>query len=270
MARRRSRNRAQRHCIEGATGTGANCSSSSDRYWAGSQRGRFARLEDKAIPAAVLNELIQCNAVRTTGAVVELQHEGLADYLRAKPLRRGVSPSCRGKSRHFRFRQIPSGLADGAARQPQAQSALWRRMSAGRISIYLDALRYRFDVSNQLRELDSDSFPKTIWTTLLTVLRFRSRVFSPRCALPSWGGLPASRTQLLQQQGAPEHILARCSINCTPGAGAATCNSRLADVSGHSPGGGSRSIPLSHRQRAASWHDLAAGYITGRGQTAKR
>jgi Type I restriction enzyme R protein N terminus (HSDR_N) len=117
-----------------------------------------ARLGDRAIPAAVLNELIQCNAVRMTGAVVELQHEGLADYLRAKTFAAMSEPQL---SQEIPALPVQADsffpvllMAQLASRS--LQSALWKRMSTGRVSIYLVALRYRFDVSNQLRELDSD------------------------------------------------------------------------------------------------------------------
>jgi len=118
----------------------------------------IAQLEDRGIPAAVLNELIQCNAVRMTGAVVELVHEGLADYLRAKAFA--------AMSETDLFREIPTlsvssdsffpVLAMAQLPSRGLQSALWKRLSVGRIGVYLDALRYRFDVSNELRQLDSE------------------------------------------------------------------------------------------------------------------
>ena len=85
----------------------------------------IARLEDKAIPAAVLNELIQCNAVRTTGAVVELQHEGLADYLRAKALAATSETELQRESRHFRYRPILPVLLMAQLAGRRLQSALW-------------------------------------------------------------------------------------------------------------------------------------------------
>src|SRR5262249_16748481 len=117
----------------------------------------IARLTGRNIPAAVFNELIQCNAVRITGMVVDLQHEALADYLRAKAV------AARSETRLLR--EIPSLPIPSDSFFPPLlmaqlcsrilQSAFWKRLSTGRISIYLDALRYRFDVSKELRELDS-------------------------------------------------------------------------------------------------------------------
>ena len=81
-----------------------------------------ARLKDQAIPVAVLNELTQCNAVRVTGAVVEVQHEGLADYLRAKAF---VATSETEQLRDIPTLPMPvdsifPGLAHGATPQPSA------------------------------------------------------------------------------------------------------------------------------------------------------
>jgi hypothetical protein len=36
------------------------------------------------------------------------------------------------------------------------QSALWSRLAGGRIGMYLDALRYRFDISHEFRQLNSE------------------------------------------------------------------------------------------------------------------
>jgi hypothetical protein len=91
-------------------------------------------------------------------AVVELQHEGLADYLRAKAFAAMGEPNL--------LREIPALSVPVDSFFPvllmtqlpsrSLQSALWKRLSAGRISIYLDSLRYRFDVSNELRQLDPE------------------------------------------------------------------------------------------------------------------
>ena len=59
------------------------------------------------------------------------------------------------------------------------QSALWKRMSAGRISTYLDALRYRFDVSNQLRELDSDRLSQDYLDDLIDGIKVPLTGFFP-------------------------------------------------------------------------------------------
>jgi hypothetical protein len=129
----------------------------------------IARLKDRDIPKTVLNELIQCNAVRITGAVVELEHEGLADYLRAKALA--------AMSANDLLREIPAlpirpdsffpVLLMAQLPSRSLQSALWSRLSAGRISTYLDALRYRFDVSNEFRQLDSNALSLDYLTDLI-------------------------------------------------------------------------------------------------------
>ncbi|MBB6245695.1 type I restriction enzyme HsdR N-terminal domain-containing protein [Rhodanobacter sp. A1T4] len=116
----------------------------------------IARLSDRGIPAAVLNELIQCNAVRMTGEVLELQHEGLADYLRAKALATANEAEL---SHAITTLTVPPDsffpvLLMAQLPSRNLQSALWKRLTSARIGIYLDALRYRFDVSDELSQMD--------------------------------------------------------------------------------------------------------------------
>ena len=162
----------------------------------------IARLEDKAIPAAVL-KIIQCNAVRTTGAVVELQHEGLADYLRAKAL---AATSETELQRDIPTLPIPANLffpvllmAQLASRR--LQSALWRRLSAGRISVYLDALRYRFDVSSELRELDSDRLSQDYLDELIDGVEIPLAGFFPEMRASVMGWLTSVENATLAATG---------------------------------------------------------------------
>jgi hypothetical protein len=108
------------------------------------------------LPSTVLNELIGCDAARTGGSVIEVQHEALADYLRAKALASMTDnevvtllPSLAMPADSF----FPV-LLMAHLRTQRLQSALWKRLSEIDLGVYLDALRYRFDISGELEQLD--------------------------------------------------------------------------------------------------------------------
>lgn len=117
----------------------------------------LALFEKHDVKAEILNELIACDAVRTGGVAVEIQHEALADYLRAKAL-----ASMGEEEVIFRLAGIalPANsffpvLLMSQLRTHRLQSEFWTRLSKGDLGIYLDALRYRFDVSGELGKLDA-------------------------------------------------------------------------------------------------------------------
>jgi Type I restriction enzyme R protein N terminus (HSDR_N) len=108
------------------------------------------------LPPAVLNELIGCNAARVGGSVIEVQHEALADYLRAKALASmpddevlSLLPNLPMPADSF----FPVLLV-AQLRTRRLQSALWKHLSEVSLGVYLDALRYRFDISGELGQLD--------------------------------------------------------------------------------------------------------------------
>jgi hypothetical protein len=108
------------------------------------------------IPAAALNELIGCDAVRMNGSVVEVQHEALADYLRAKAIASSPEDEL---LLHLSALPMPTDaffpvLLAAQLVPHRLQAAFWRRLSHASIGVYLDALRYRFDVSDELVKLE--------------------------------------------------------------------------------------------------------------------
>ena len=143
-------------------------------------------LNDIGVSPAVFNELIRCNAVRLTQEVVEIQHESLADYLRAKALA--------NKSQIELLDEIPSlaipedsffpVLLMAQLQSRRLQSALWKRLAAGRIGIYLDALRYRFDVSDELRQLDPDRLSEEYLNELIDGIEIPLACFFPQMHSP--------------------------------------------------------------------------------------
>jgi len=122
----------------------------------------IAELSRQILPSGLLNELIQCNAVRVSGVVVEVQHDGLADYLRAVALARKSESELLGQIPTL---PIPADsffpvllMAQLSSRRLQAE--LWKRLTSTNISLYFDALRYRFDVSDDLRHLNSEQLSR--------------------------------------------------------------------------------------------------------------
>ncbi|WP_426409455.1 type I restriction enzyme HsdR N-terminal domain-containing protein [Bradyrhizobium ganzhouense] len=112
--------------------------------------------EQAGIPSDVLNELVACDAARTSGSLIEVHHEALADYLRASKM--AIASEAEMLAR------IP-GLALSAGSffpvllisllpNRRLQSALWKRLTEAGPRVYFDALRYRFDVSSELSKLD--------------------------------------------------------------------------------------------------------------------
>ncbi|WP_158928819.1 type I restriction enzyme HsdR N-terminal domain-containing protein [Acidisphaera sp. S103] len=118
----------------------------------------IAALKRFDIPSTTLDELIGCDAIRASGPSLEIQHEALADYLRAKAVSAmeedvflSYLPNLSMPDDSF----FPV-LLMAQLRTYRLQSALWRRLSKSNLSIYFDALRYRFDVSNELERSSAD------------------------------------------------------------------------------------------------------------------
>jgi hypothetical protein len=112
--------------------------------------------EKHGLPSAVLNQLIGCDAARVSGSVIEIQHEALADYVRAKAL--ASMPDDEVLSRLPNL-SLPADsffpvLFMTQLRTRLLQSALWKRLCEIDLGVYLDALRYRFDTSGELEQLD--------------------------------------------------------------------------------------------------------------------
>jgi hypothetical protein len=128
-----------------------------------------ALLKSNGIPEDILNALIQCNAVHETNSALEVLHESLADYLRARAfVEKSVAdqlitiPALPLLQDSFLPVFLMALLVDR-----RAQNALWRHMVSGHIGIYLDALRYRTDISDELKRLDATELSEGYLTDLL-------------------------------------------------------------------------------------------------------
>jgi hypothetical protein len=111
------------------------------------------------IPQAALNELIGCDAVRVNGSIIEVQHEALADYLRAKRI---ASQDEASLTMSLASTPLPGDsflpvLLMAQLPTHRTQRALWQRLTQTSAEGYLNALRYRFDVSDELATLNQET-----------------------------------------------------------------------------------------------------------------
>jgi hypothetical protein len=139
-------------------------------------------LKDHDLPPAVLNELIGCDAIRVERSIVEVQHEALADYLRASAI---ASMEDRQVLDQLPKLSMPANsffpvLLMAQLRTRALQSALWKRLSEADLSLYLDALRYRFDVSGELERSPPETLSRHYLEDLLAGIEVPLNGFFPR------------------------------------------------------------------------------------------
>lgn len=137
---------------------------------------------DHGLPSAVLNELVGCDAIRVEGAVLEVRHEALADYLRAATIGSmedrqvlDLLPNVPVSANSF----FPV-LLMAQLRTRALQSALWKRLSETDLGLYLDALRYRFDVSGELERSPPAMLSQHYLEDLLAGVELPLNGFFPR------------------------------------------------------------------------------------------
>jgi hypothetical protein len=126
-------------------------------------------LDKNNIPAGVFNELVGCDALIVDGSAVAVRHEALADYLRASALASmndeqvlALLPDLAMPVDSF----FPVLLMSRLHRR-ELQTALWKRLSEVGLSRYLDALRYRFDLSGELQRSDPETLSRHFLEDLL-------------------------------------------------------------------------------------------------------
>lgn len=129
----------------------------------------LALFKESGIRSDVLNELVNCDAVRVTGSVVEVQHEALADFLRAREV-----ASAQEDITLQQLAELPVAedsffpvLLMALLPSNRLQSAWWRRLSTTSIRVYGDALRYRFDISAEMKRLEHEKLSRDYLADLL-------------------------------------------------------------------------------------------------------
>lgn len=115
-------------------------------------------LREHGFTDIVLDELIRRDALRVNGAVIELQHESLADYLRASDL---VSQDENNVSQALSNVLLePDSLFPvllmALLPSRSFQQCLWKRLAHLSLPVYLDSLRYRANVTEQMQNIPGD------------------------------------------------------------------------------------------------------------------
>ncbi len=140
-----------------------------------------ALLKHNHLEPQLIDDLIERGALRVNGVSLELQHEALADYLRARQLAslpEAELPDRLGAIAISSDSLFPT-LLMSQLRSRKLQSILWKRLSGTNIEVYLDALRYRFDLSEELEKQDEEKLSRGYLEDLLDGIEFPLAAFFP-------------------------------------------------------------------------------------------
>jgi hypothetical protein len=163
----------------------------------------LALLDENGIPSGVFNELVGCDALSVGGSAIEVRHEALADYLRATAL---ASMNDEQVLRLLPSLAMPADsffpvLLMSRLRSRELQSALWKRLSEAGLSRYLDALRYRFDLSGELQRSDPTTLSRHYLEDLLDGIETPLNSFFPQLREAVIEGLTEDATATLAATG---------------------------------------------------------------------
>jgi hypothetical protein len=140
-------------------------------------------LRQNNFPDNTFDELLQCDAIRIDGSVLELQHEALADYLRALDLISSNEEKVIIQSlltvplKADSFFPI---LLMELLPSRNLQQILWKRLAEVGISVYLNALRYRADVTEEMIKATSDDLGFQYLEDLIEGIEFPLNGFFPQ------------------------------------------------------------------------------------------
>ncbi len=139
-------------------------------------------LKEQNLDPSLISELIDCDALRVNGVSLEIQHEALADYLRAVQLVSLPEPDLVDKLGVVALRKdsLFPALLTSQLGSRDLQAILWKRMSQTELDLYLDALRYRFDLSEDLQQLDQSALSRNYLEDLLDGIEIPVDAFCPR------------------------------------------------------------------------------------------
>lgn len=137
-------------------------------------------LSEGGVRGEILNDLVNCDAIHFTGSVLGVRHEAMADYLRAKEIASNASlkeetlvtlPIAEGSFFPvFLMALLPSN---------KLQSLWWRKLSSTSITLYGEALRYRRDVSSELKALNPEERSYRYLNDLLDGIEMPTREVFP-------------------------------------------------------------------------------------------
>ncbi len=139
-------------------------------------------LKNQHLDPSLINELIECDALRVNGVSLEIQHEALADYLRIVQLISLPEPELVKRLSVITLRKdslFPALLMSQLGSR-KLQGILWKRMSQTELVLYLDALRYRFDLSEEFEQLDQITLSRNYLEDLLDGIEIPVDAFCPQ------------------------------------------------------------------------------------------
>ena len=139
-------------------------------------------IREHQFPDGIFDELLRCDAVRVSGSAVDLQHETLADYLRARDIAsldetavlRQLSTIPLQPNSMFPVLLMALLPSRGL------QQKLWMRISKLSITAYLNVLRYRADLSGEMENMESDDLAYLYLRDLLEGIEFPLDGFFPQ------------------------------------------------------------------------------------------
>ena len=143
-------------------------------------------LKAQQLDPTLIDELLACDALRANGIMLEVQHEALADYLRVMQMVSLPQSELTEKLITVTLSKdslFPTLLISQLGSR-EVQANVWRRMSETELDIYLDALRYRFDLSEELQQLDQDALSRNYLEDFLDGIEIPVDAFCPQMRKP--------------------------------------------------------------------------------------
>lgn len=141
-------------------------------------------LEAQGISAAVLDELVQCDAIICEQGRVRFPHEALADYLHALDIM-----ECDETKAIQRIQQVglePDSyfpvLLMGLSKSVAVHQEIWKRVGECGVRTYFNVLRYRADLTEELAKKSNQEFSTGYLQDLLDGLDEPLTFFFPQLA----------------------------------------------------------------------------------------
>lgn len=141
----------------------------------------FGMLIKAGFDEEIFNALVQSDALNISQSNVELVHEALADFLRAKHLASLSLEEFRTSTERTTFRNdsLLATLLMGQIPNPHYQRALWERLSQSGICEYLGAFKFRADASSMLFQLPEMEAQQNVLQDILDGFEGTSLAYFP-------------------------------------------------------------------------------------------
>lgn len=139
-------------------------------------------LREHGFEDKVFTELLRCDALQVNGTVIELQHEALADYLRALDLASQDESKIASMLEDVLLEadSLFPVLLMALLPSNRLQRCLWKRLSRLSLPIYLNSLRYRANVTGQMKNIPSDELSYQYLQDIIEGIEFPLNGFFPQ------------------------------------------------------------------------------------------